>query len=142
MTRPTRAIGAISLAAMLLVGCSQPNKPVPVSLNKNEQAIINVGLAYRDASHALMRGPAGEKDLKPYLKKYGDPDQVLISPHDGQPYQITWGLMPSQRTKSAFGHRFLVYEKTGQHGKRYAVDIMLKVHHLNAEEFAKAQGPN
>jgi hypothetical protein len=125
---------------MLVIGCSPASKHG--ELKQEEQAIVNVALAYRDASNGLQRGPASEKELKPYLKKYGDPDQLLVSPSDGQPYQITWGLTPMRPTKSAVGHRFLVYEKTGKDGKRYAVDLMLKHYHLNATEFANLQGPN
>jgi hypothetical protein len=129
------------LAALLVIGCSS-SAPNRGELSKEEQAIVNVAQAYRDASNALQRGPANEKELKPYLKQYGDPDQLLVSPNDGQPYQFVWGLTPSRPTKSAFGQRLLVYEKTGKDGKRYAVDFMLKAHHLNAEEFAKMQKPN
>ena len=139
MTSLARAIGAGCWAMMLTIGCSPANKQV-APLNAREQAILNVGLAYRDASNALNHGPANEKELKPYLKKYGDPAQLLISPNDGEPYHITWGLTPSRPTKSAVGHRFLVYEKKGKDGKRYALDLMLKLHHLNAEEFSGIQG--
>src|SRR6266852_6205265 len=125
MTRQALVARAGCLTAVLILGCSQAKDPAPVPLNENEQAIVNVGLAYRDASVELTRGPANEKELKPYLKKYGDPEKLLVSPSDREPYHITWGLIPSQRTKSAFANRFLVYEKTGKGGKRYAVDIML-----------------
>jgi hypothetical protein len=140
MTQLLRAIRAGCLIALCVIGCSTARSRV--ELNKEEQAIVNVGLAYRDASNVLKRGPANEMELKPYLKQYGDPDQLLISPNDGQPYHIIWGLTPSRPTKSAFEQRFLVYEKTGKDGKRYAVDIMLKVHHLNAEEFTNLQERN
>jgi hypothetical protein len=139
MIRLMRATLAGCLAALCAPGCSSsPTRPA--ELSEQEQAIVNVGLAYRDASVALNRGPANEQELMPYLKKYGDPNQVLVSPSDGQPYQITWGLTPSRPTKAAVSQRFLVYEQTGKNGKRYAVDIKLKVYHLSDGEFAKLQG--
>jgi hypothetical protein len=125
---------------MLVIGCSSATNRG--ELSKEEQAIVNVALAYQDASNALQRGPASEQELKPYLKKYGDPDQLLVSPNDGQHYQFTWGIIPARPTKNAVGKRFLVYEKTGKDGKRYAVDLMLKVYHLNDSEFTNSQGPN
>lgn len=140
MTRQVRAIRAGCLATLLAVGCSQASNKQQAQLNPQEQAIVNVGLAYRDASIALNRGPADEKELKSYLKKYGDPEQLLVSPDDGERYQFIWGLTPSRPSKSAAGQRFFVYEKTGKNGKRYAVDLMLKVHHLSAEQFANLQG--
>jgi hypothetical protein len=126
------------LAALLVVGCSARNQEEP---SKEEQAIVNVALAYRDASNALGRGPTNEQEIKPYLKKYGDPEQLLVSPNDGQPYQFTWGITPGRLTKSAVGRRFLVHEKTGKNGKRYAVDLMLKAHHLTDEEFGNVRKP-
>jgi hypothetical protein len=140
MIRQMGATVAAFLAALFVLGCSSPT-PKPVQLSEQEQAIVNVGLAYRDASVALQRGPANEEELKPYLKKYGDPNQLLVSPRDGQPYKIIWGLTPSRLSKSAVAQRFLVYDQKGKNGKRYAVDIMLKVYHLSDEEFAKLQGP-
>jgi hypothetical protein len=140
MIRQMRAILAACLAALFATGCNSGTRPA--QLSEQEQAIVNVGLAYRDASVALKRGPANEEELKPYLKKYGDPNQLVVSPGDGQPYQITWGLMPSRPTRNAVSQRFLVYEKTGKRGKRYAVDIMLKVYHLSDGEFTKLQGPH
>lgn len=141
MTRQARAIRVGCLAGLILLGCSRtPGPPKQAELNPDEQAIVNVGLAYRDAANALQRPPANEKDLRPYLQKYGDPDQLLVSRHDGQPYHITWGLTPARPTQGAVGQRFLVYEKSGKDGKRYAVDLMLKVHRLNDKEFAKLQG--
>jgi hypothetical protein len=127
------------LTALLVIGCA-PAAKKSVAVPKEGEAIVTIGRAYRDASNALKRGPTSEKELKPYLKKYGDPDQLLISPNDGQPYQFTWGLTPTRPTKSAVAHRFLVYEKTGKGGKRYAVDMMLKLYHLGAKEFAALQG--
>lgn len=138
MTRRWRVAYACGLAVLVLMGCSNDKKPV--ELTKDEEAIKNVGLAYRDASNALKRGPANLNELKPYLKKYGDPEQLLISPNDGQPYEIIWGIVPLRQSQSAFLKRFLAYEKTGKDGKRYALDFMMNVHHLDDEEFRQMQG--
>ena len=140
MTRLVRATHAGCLAAMLVIGCSSAANRG--ELSKEEQAIVNVALAYRDASNELQRGPTSENEIKPYLKKYGDPDQLLVSPNDGQRYQFTWGIIPARPSKNVVGKRFLVFEKTGKDGKRYAVDLMLKVHHLNDSEFTNSTGSN
>jgi hypothetical protein len=140
MIRLVRAAGVVWLAVTFMTGCSSTKKPV--ELSKDEEAIVHVGLAYRDASAALKRGPASVTELKPYLKKYGDPDQLLVSPNDGQPYHIVWGLIPSRPSKNSQTQRFLAYEKTGKHGKRCALDCMLKVHHLSDEELKNMQGSN
>jgi hypothetical protein len=124
----------------LIAGCGRANKPVV--LNPDQEAILQVGRAYMEASQALKKPPSGMKVLKPYLKKYGDPDKLLVSPSDGQPYQINWGVMPSHTPKSLRQNPFLVYEQTGKGGKRYAVDFRLNVRHVTDKEFAKLQGSN
>ncbi|HEY7429015.1 MAG TPA: hypothetical protein VH682_32590 [Gemmataceae bacterium] len=141
MGRLARKVNAFGLAALLISSCSSPSKPSG-PLTTEEQAILNVGLAYREASRALRRGPDSAKELKPYLKKYGDPDQLLISPNDGQPYHLVWGLVPSQPSKNTQANRFLAYEQSGRDGKRYALDFMLKVYHLTDEEFNRLRGPS
>jgi hypothetical protein len=125
---------------MLVIGCSS-SRPTPAEPTKEEQAIEHVAQAYREAATALQRGPANEQEIKPYLKQHGDPDKVLISPSDGQHYQFVWGVNPGRPSKSLMGKRFVIYEKTGKDGKRYAVDMMLKVQHVSDSEFANAQGP-
>lgn len=139
--RLVQTANVYGLAVLLLTSCSSPPKP-DAPLTMEEQAILNVGLAYREASRVLRRGPASTKELQPYLKKYGEPDTLLTSPSDGQPYSIVWGMIPSQPTKSGQVNRFLVYEQEGKNGKRYALDFMLKVHHLTDEEFNRLRGPS
>jgi hypothetical protein len=138
MSRWLRTAGAHCLALLAVLGCSSAKGPG--ELRPEEKAIVTVGLAYRDASAALKRGPANLEELTPYLKKYGDPDQLLVSPSDGQPYQIIWGLIPSRPAKSFQTQRLLAYEKSGKDGKRYALDCMLKVHHVSDKELSDLQG--
>jgi hypothetical protein len=138
MIQFVKAAGALGLALFLFSGCSS-NKP-PHEPSKEEDAIQLVGRAYRDASLALKRGPTNLQELKPYLKKYADPDKSLVSPNDGQPYQIVWGLMPSRPARSLMEQSVLAYEQTGKDGKRYVLDCMLKVHHLSEKEFTAMRG--
>jgi hypothetical protein len=138
MIQIVKAAGAVGLALVFLSGCSsnkQPHEP-----SKEEDAISLVGRAYRDASLALKRGPKSLNELKPYLKKHGDPDHSLVSPNDGQPYQIIWGVIPSRPSRSSAENRVLAYEQTGKDGKRYVLDCMLKVHHLTDSEFSAMRG--
>src|SRR5207248_1111562 len=126
MTRLMVLAGSCCLAAML-VGCSS-SRTGGKELSADEEGIVHVGLAYREASNALKRAPKGIDDLKPYLKKYGDPDKVLISPNDGKPYHIVWGASASRPTKAAQAQRFLAYEETGKDGTRLAVDFKMNVY--------------
>jgi hypothetical protein len=140
MSRWIQAAVPSSLALLALMGCSSAKQPA--ELSPEEKGIVTVGLAYRDASVALKRGPARAEELTPYLKKYGDPEQLLVSPSDGQPYHIVWGVIPSRPDKRFQTQRLLAYEKSGKNGKRYALDCMLKVHHLTDKEITDLQGPN
>jgi hypothetical protein len=137
MTRLPAAVGVNGLALLLLAGCSGKQAG---QLNSEEQALVNLGLAYREASAALKRGPTSVAELKPYLEKYGNPDDLLVSANDGQPYEIVWGVIPSRPARGFQTQRLLIYEKVGKHGKRYALDCMLKIHHLSDSEFASMTG--
>jgi len=137
MMRLMLAAGTCCLA-VAFTGCSSGGGRGTPELSKEEEAIVHVGLAYREASNALKRAPKGVEELKPYLKKYGDPDQVLTSPNDGQRYHIVWGTVATRPTKG--NQVFLVYEEAGKNGRRYAVDIRLKVYHLTDSEFSQMQG--
>ena len=142
MTQLVRA-GGVCCLAVLIVGCSggEVGKPLaPDELTPEVEAILHVGQAYRDAYTARKKPPASSKDLRPYLAKFGDPDKVLVSPNDGQPYEITWGLVPGRPPRSPQANPFLVCEKSGKDGKRYVLDFKFKVRHLTEGEFAKLRG--
>jgi hypothetical protein len=126
------------LGVALLAGCSgSPKYTVPSGAEK--EPIEYVGMAYQEATTALKRGPANVEEIKPYLKQYGDPDQLLISPNDGQPYHINWGLVPKRLTRDMSQLRLLAYEEAGKDGKRSVLDPLLRLHHLSDAEFAQWQ---
>jgi hypothetical protein len=112
----------------------------PDELTPEAEAILHVGQAYRDAYTARKKPPSSIKDLKPYLTKFGDPDKVLISPSDNQPYEITWGVVPRHPPRSMKVSPFLVSEKNGKDGKRYVLDFTFKVRYVTEEEFEKLRG--
>ena len=144
MTRLIRGGVACCLAVLLATGC-RSHREVGNSLTPDEftveaEAILHVGQAYRDAYTALKKPPASTKDLKPYLAKFGDADKALISPSDGQPYEITWGVVPNRPPRSMKVSPFLVWEKSGKDGKRYVLDFMFRVRCLTEEEFENLRG--
>jgi hypothetical protein len=144
MTQLIRCAVACGLVVPLAVGCMS-QKEVGKSLAADEltpeaEAILHVGQAYRDAYTARKRPPAGPKDLTPYLAKFGDPDKLLVSPSDGQPYEITWGVVPRRPPRSMNISPFLVCEKSGKDGKRYVLDFTFRVRCLAEDEFEKLRG--
>jgi hypothetical protein len=144
MTQLIRCAVACGFFVPLTVGCTSHKgaaKPlVPDEFTPEAEAILHVGQAYRAAYTARKRPPAGIKDLTPYLAKFGDPDKLVVSPSDGQPYEITWGVVPGHPPRSIKVSPFLVCEKGGKNGKRYVLDFTFRVRCLTEEEFAKLRG--
>jgi hypothetical protein len=112
----------------------------PDELTPEAEAILHIGQAYRDSYTARKKPPASTKDLAPYLAKYGDPDKVLVSPSDGQPYEITWGVVPGRPPGSIKVSPFLVCEKSGKDGKRYVLDFTFRVRWVTEAELEKLRG--
>jgi hypothetical protein len=144
MTQLIRCILACGFLVPLTVGCTS-HKEVGKSLAADEltpegEAILRVGQAYRDAYTARKRPPASTKDLTPYLAKFGDPEKVSVSPSDGQPYEITWGVAPGHPPRNIKVSPFLVCEKSGKDGKRYVLDFTFRVRCLTEEQFEKLRG--
>jgi hypothetical protein len=144
MTQLIRCAVACGLLVPLAVGCTS-HKGVARALAPDEftpeaEAILHVGQAYRDAYTERKSPPAGIRDLTPYLAQYGDPDKLLVSPRDGQPYEITWGVVPGRPPRSIKTSPFLVCEKSGKDGKRYVLDFTFRVRCLTEEEFEQLRG--
>jgi hypothetical protein len=96
-----------------------------------------ISLAYVKATDTLDRAPESLQDIMPYLKELeADPNTILISPDDGEPYVIIWGV----DYRAPGNQPVIAYEKTGKDGKRYVCQINLVVH-LNEAEFKKAPFP-
>lgn len=144
MTRLIRCAVACCLAVPLATGCGLHKEAgsslAPEEFTPEAEAILHVGRAYRDAYTARKKPPASTRDLKPYLAKFGDPDKALISPRDGQPYEITWGVVPNRPPRSITVSPFLVWEKSGKDGKRYVLDFLFRVRCLTEEEFETLRG--
>lgn len=114
-----------------LAGCSESG-PRTDDAELNLRRIVQ---AYEQAS--FPRLPANVGDLKGQFKELGDkrdPEVILRSPRDGQPYVILFGrpLDSSNRTT------ILAYEKSGKDGKRYVVMLSRDIKLLTEEEFAAA----
>src|SRR5262249_12620766 len=88
-------------------------------------ALSKIAMAYSDAYSDLERGPKDAHELKRFLKQHGDPDELLISPNDKQPYVVIWGANPNGGGPTEYKGMFpiLAYEKTGVGGRRAVTDI-------------------
>ena len=113
-------------------GCAR--KPVVVGSSKEFQNLIFIAQAYVDAVDGkLGRPPNDVEELKTYLEGMGNPDEVLVSPNDGLPYVIVWGVKP--------GRFPIAYEQKGKDGARVVVDRRLMPWRVTDEEFARLRFP-
>src|SRR5439155_1537146 len=81
-------------AAVLLVGlagCGSSQDPYVVPLSPAEKHLTKIAMAYTDAHSRLGHGPKDAAELRPFLKEFGDPDELLVSPADGKPFVVIWG---------------------------------------------------
>jgi hypothetical protein len=127
---------------MLLVvgvaGCGSVD-PKVVPLTKPEQHLTWIAMAYREAYDRLGHGPRSAEELKPFLKEFGDPDELLTSPNDGKPYVVVWDVNPNQGGPTAYQGmwQIIAYEKTGSNGKRAVADIRGRPMTVPDEDFSQ-----
>jgi hypothetical protein len=118
-------------------GCGPQVNVVP--LTPAEDALKYIAMAYLDAHSELNRPPKNAEDLRPFLKRFGDPEQLLVSPNDGQPFVIVWGADPNRGGPTEYMNMFpiLAYEKQGAGGKRAVTDIRGRPMTVPAEDLSK-----
>jgi hypothetical protein len=114
----------LALVVIGLGGCGQKTYVVPFS--QAEKNLGFVAAAYTDAFSRLGHSPKDADELKPFLKPFGNPDELLVSPNDGQPFVVVWGAPdPTQGRATSYKGMFpiLAYERTGTNGMRAIADI-------------------
>lgn len=97
-----------------------------------------IGQAYDLFSSTNNRAPRNDDELKPMFKELGDntdPDEILRSARDGQPFVINYGPMMDSDARDVV----LAHEKDGADGKRYVLmqDRMVRV--MSDDDFANAK---
>jgi hypothetical protein len=136
--RPPRPL-LLGLGLLLagLTGCGSGAKVL--SLTNCEQTLAHVAMAYTEADSRLGHPPKNTEELKPYLKAYGNPDELLVSPNDGQPFVIIWGVDTTRGGPTDYKGMWsiLVYEQKGASGKRTIADTRGRPMTIPTEDFAK-----
>ena len=112
----------LPLVLAVLAGCSSSVHVVP--LTAAEQELTNIVAAYMDAEQQLNRPPKNAEELKPFLKRLGDPEDLLTSPNDGEPYGVAWGAALSGGPTAYQGmFPIIAYERKGTGTSRAVVDV-------------------
>jgi hypothetical protein len=118
--RPSAA--ALLVLLFGLAGCSKTSTEVAGHAPDDTAIQLrSVASAYSAAGIKLGRPPKSMEELKPFLKQVGDPDQIMRSTHDGQPFEIVWGVDPDQSGAAPGATLVFAYEKQGSGGKRWVL---------------------
>jgi len=125
--------------ALGLSGCSGCGSQVNViPLSPAEKELMWIAMAYQDAFSQHERPPKSADDIKPFLKRFGDVEDLLVSPNDSQPYVVVWGANPSGGPTEYQGmFPIIAYERQGAGGKLAVVDIRGRPLTIPAEDLAK-----
>jgi len=142
----TRRAAVLSATAALLVsltgcsGCGGASGPVVTPLPKAEQDLCSIAQAYREAFEQTGKAPESFDDLRKYLVSLGgNPDDMRISPNDGQPYVVMWGADPTRGGGGPVRGMWAIvaHEQTGAGGKRAVADMRGLATTVTDEEFAR-----
>jgi hypothetical protein len=134
--RAPRTLWLALAAASLAAACS--SKPHITELPQGEKNLRIIFRAYTQAAQQRGRSPKNADELKPFLKDYGNPDELLISPNDGKPYVI----VPGVNLKKPQGNPVLAFEQEGKNGKRQYIALgSMSVQTATGEEFARLTIP-
>jgi len=121
---------ALFLTVAGLAGCSP--KVNSVQPPKEWFNIIYVATAYSEAESRLGHAPKNVEEIKPFLQKFGNPDELLVSPNDGLPFVVNWG-----NASKGSGYSIVAYEQKGKDGKRQIIDTRVMPWKMSDEEFTK-----
>src|SRR5262245_38578597 len=112
-------------------GCAP--KPNIILTPKATHNIHYVVTGYVEAESRLGHPPKNAEELKPFLKIFGDPDEVLVSPNDGLPFVVRYGT----KVTNINGFPIVAYEQKGQDGKRYVANTQVRVWQVTEGELAR-----
>jgi hypothetical protein len=125
-------------------GCGSP-AAVVVQDDKSAQHLQQIGAAYTQASVKLDRAPRDANDLKEILKSgpgNPDPETVLRSPDDNEPYVVVWNVNFMEVAKARGNvDVILAYEQKGKNGKRHVLKPPAQILVMTDEEFRGAAFP-
>jgi hypothetical protein len=132
---------ALLVGPLTLVGCSSPRE-INHPRTPTEARLYAIGKAYSRASFRLNRAPINFEEIKPDLEEKDVTDDFLLSPNDGEPFVIFWGVefhkLPPGREDP-----FVVaaFERRGTRGQRYVLRFPISVVRMSEEKFSKANFP-
>src|SRR5947208_2862404 len=114
-SRSARSSVLLALGLLSLAGCG-PRVIVRETSDHGGDHLVTLNRIYMAAQRNLGRPPRNVDDLRSAAKELGDLDHLLISPNDGQPYAIVWGVDLGNAPNPTM---VVAHEKVGAGGVRY-----------------------
>lgn len=141
MLRPSPLVtwSALLLVSPFAGGCGG-GKPAAKDAPAAYENLRKISSAYLQATNGLNRPPRSLDEIMTFLGKDGNPEEILRSPEDGEPYVILWGVDYRTVQPGPGGFPVLAYEQRGKGGKRYVLQVR-NVSQLSDEEFKRAPFP-
>jgi len=131
-----RLFFGLALLLAGLGGCSPSVHVLP--LTKAEKGLSFVVVAYQEAHNKLGRAPKNADELKPFLKEFGNPDELLVSPNDGEPFVVVWGATPAGAPTGYKGMwQIIAYEQKGTGARRVICDVRARPMTVPEDDFGK-----
>lgn len=107
MKKLARALSGLVLV-LAIAGCAKVDPRAYPDAN-NLRLIYK---AYSEFSEEKGSPPKNLDELNTYFARHGDPQTILRSPADGQPYVILWGRRVFNPEKSGENSVLIAYEKS------------------------------
>jgi len=129
---------SLLIIAAAAAGCGR-NDPVVTPLPKAEHDLCSIAQAYREAFEQDNKAPESFDELRPFLASFGNPDDMRVSPNDGQPYVVIWGADPNKGGAGPVQGMWsiIAHEQTGKGGRRSIADVRGLAATVTEEEFAR-----
>ncbi|MDY3555074.1 hypothetical protein R5W24_004209 [Gemmata sp. JC717] len=120
-------------ALVAAAGCGSEPRPVaPRNASVNDK-LVAVSKGFSEATAGLGHPPKTDAELRPYLERFGPPDEVLRSPNDDQPMVVNFrAVAPGD---------VVACERAGAGGRRAAVNVRGEVSTISEADFARLQSP-
>jgi hypothetical protein len=139
-------LALLMLALPFVHGCGSSSQVVNPQEDKSAQNLQQIGAAYTQAAGKLGRPPQQASDLHELIKNgpgNPDPESILRSPDDNEPYVIVWGIDFGQLARATGNPSDIViaYEKRGKNGKRHVLKPPSIVLTMTDEAFRAAKFP-
>ena len=131
------SIPGFALLIAVAVGCGEKVHVVPQT--SCEKTLTTLVMAYMEANSRLNHPPKNSDELRPFIKEFGDPDTLLVSPNDGEPFVIVWGVDTGGGGPSPYPGLWsvLAYEKKGKGNTRVVADTRGFSRTIPQEDFTK-----